>query len=378
MNLLLINPREEVIKSALQAGSTPIVILSCDSEKDFITKYGIQLIHCDNTLDPLVITRAIINVGIKPCDANTVCIGFGDDTSQVASLVNSSMNFANGKYSHVFELELMRNKPLFRSLVNKNLAYLSGNFKVISVKSQLLETFIDFGNKGVVAKPLYGSGSKNVQRFDNISKLQNSLDSLSFPLLVEEVFHGKEYSVETLSWDGKHYPIIVTEKVTGGVSGLVEIAQKQPASISYKQKEALFTAASNILNLVGYKFGLSHIEFMINEESVKVIEAHGRVGGDRIANLMGYSTGMNAFERLFRTYENDSVDEIKYTSKEASIHFVELTDEKVQDTDWLKTILSKNDVVDAQILLPKEKRGSILSSKDRHAFYICISDSEEN
>jgi hypothetical protein len=49
---------------------------------------------------------------------------------------------------------------------------------------------------------------------------------------VEEFVDGREFSVEALSHNGKHYILQITDKVTSGAPHFIEMQHHQPAAIS--------------------------------------------------------------------------------------------------------------------------------------------------
>lgn len=56
-------------------------------------------------------------------------------------------------------------------------------------------------------------------------------------------------------------------------------------------------ATSRLLDIVGLNL-LCHTEIILESGVPKIVESHGRVGGDRIADLLRFTTGHDAFERL--------------------------------------------------------------------------------
>ncbi|WP_165242832.1 hypothetical protein [Corynebacterium lizhenjunii] len=166
---------------------------------------------------------------------------------------------------------------------------------------------------------------------------------------------------------------MVTQKTTGGATGLVETGQLQPARIGKQETMALFAAAEEVLAAVGYCFGLSHIEFILSATGPKLIEAHGRVGGDRIADMMRWSIGATAFEILFQTYVTGQGPQLADapachpSPQEAAIRFVDMTGWKGTDEQWRQRVAACPGVQEAVVLKPAGHRGLIGKSADRHA-----------
>jgi biotin carboxylase len=114
-------------------------------------------------------------------------------------------------------------------------------------------------------------------------------------VLAEEYLTGREYSIETISADGKHLVLAVTAKHTTGPPYFVEIGHDQPAPLSSKEYNAITEAALNALDGIGYAWGPCHTEVMLRDdgECATVVEINVRQGGDQIWELVGQVTGVD-------------------------------------------------------------------------------------
>lgn len=372
MIVYALSPRVAVIEAAMRAGVGIVPVSDADHLQSLpAIASGIVV---ENPLDPLQVARSLVGAGVEPADRQCVCVGLGDDSSQTASLVNTALSLAGGRHASFAALELMRNKYRLRQHLGSE-SRLNGRYWLIDDPSRIAD-ILETTPQGVVVKPLDGSGSRGVARIsspDQVSVLKSGAG-----LLVEEYFSGSEYSVESLSWDGIHYPLVITEKRIGGKSGVVEIGQRQPARISNEKTECLFAAGAEILTSTGYRYGLSHIEFIVEAGVPKLVEAHGRVGGDMIADLMQWSIGISGFEALFRAYRDNEVSPGAPIGVEAAIEFVDLRGWAGSDDDWLQTVGGVDGVVEARILRGREERSDISSSSDRHAHIVMAGKSVDS
>lgn len=125
-------------------------------------------------------------------------------------------------------------------------------------------------------------------------------DVLAGPLdefLMEEFLDGPEISVETLSFDGRHVVVGVTDKVIGGGPGFVELGHSMPSrhpSALLEPAEALVQA---FLDAVGLREGPAHTEMKLTARGPVIIESHNRVGGDKINELaeLVYGVDMDSY-----------------------------------------------------------------------------------
>lgn len=152
----------------------------------------------------------------------------------------------------------------------------------------------------VVVKPVDRSGSLGVNKVEDERNLFDATtlalsSSLSKNAIIEQFVEGTEYSVEALTYDGKHSIISFTEKATSGFPHYVELAHHQPA----KDSEALAMKYGEVirkaLSTLGINFGPSHTEIMISKDGkVSIIEVGARMGGDFIgSHLVELSTGFD-------------------------------------------------------------------------------------
>lgn len=165
------------------------------------------------------------------------------------------------------------------------------------------------------------------------------------PVIVEEYIEGgSEYSVESLSCNGCHYIIQVTEKMSSGAPHCVELGHHQPAFLSQEMRAKVERVLCEALTAVGVDNSTCHTEIKIVDDKVYLIEFNARPGGDHIAwPLTQLSTGYpyikGAIEVALGTFL--PVDTQKLTSKYAGVYFVTTQSaylkplfDKCQDEPW--------------------------------------------
>ena len=152
----------------------------------------------------------------------------------------------------------------------------------------------------VIVKPTGKGGKKGITVVNKPQDLNSAYhyaknNSGEAPVIIEQFIDGgKEYSVETLSYKGKHYVIQVTEKITSGPPHCVELGHHQPADISEMMTSKIKTAISKGLTAIGVDNSTCHTEIKIVDDKIFLIEFNARPGGDHIAwPLTELSTGYN-------------------------------------------------------------------------------------
>lgn len=153
-------------------------------------------------------------------------------------------------------------------------------------------------NYPVIVKPVDRSGSRGITKLNSVEGLEKAIENAKEQgfqklALVEEFVEGREYSVEYISWNGKHTFLSMTQKYTTGAPHFIETGHLEPALVDDKILYQVQKVVSHALDSLEIKFGASHSELKISESGeIKLIEIGGRMGGDNIgANLVELSTG---------------------------------------------------------------------------------------
>ncbi|WP_146183473.1 hypothetical protein [Corynebacterium yudongzhengii] len=221
-------------------------------------------------LNPLSVARALEPI----VDECSMCLGLGDTTSQVATLVTNALGLAEGMLRTLRSLEIMRDKHRLRNAISSG-SSLNGLYSLVDVTPHDDGRLVELRRQvaeGLVVKPLSGSGSTNVHSITKKSQLRR--------------------------------------------------LKLQPARIGDQDRDRLFDAARTVLAVAGYRFGLSHIEFILEGETPRLIEAHGRVGA-------------TAFEVLFRTYLDRRLPPLNQRGEHAAVVFPDLRSWADSEEKWL-------------------------------------------
>lgn len=176
----------------------------------------------------------------------------------------------------------------------------------------------------LIVKPVDRSGSLGVIKVECIENLNAAIEyacenSFRKTAIVEQYVEGREVSVEFISYNGVHYPLTITDKVTTGAPHFVELAHHQPSTLPTETKERLYSITKNALDALGVTNGASHSEYKITEDGeIFIIETGARMGGDFIgSDLVRLSTGYDfvkgVVEVALGTFEKPVLNESNYS-----------------------------------------------------------------
>ena len=189
----------------------------------------------------------------------------------------------------------------------------------------------------VIVKPLERSGSRGITKLADPSEeaLEAAIENAKSQgfekkALVEEFAEGEEYSVEGLSWQGKHRVLTVTKKYTTGSPHFIETGHLQPAGLSPEKEAEVKRVVNHALCSLGVNCGASHSELKIAPDgTIRLIEIGARMGGDFIgSDLVALSTGVDYVAEVIRCAMGQEplcfreADEKKAPGRSAGVRFV--------------------------------------------------------
>lgn len=174
-------------------------------------------------------------------------------------------------------------------------------------KYYLVEKIEDLGNVQchypVIVKPVDSGGSQGICKVESPGKLLEAYNyaveySRTSKAIIEEFVDGREFSVEYISHQGKHYFLQITDKVTSGAPRFVEMQHHQPANIPKSVWKRIQIMVEEALTALKIENSASHTEIKWNNnDELFIIETGARMGGGYItSDLVRLSTGYDFVE----------------------------------------------------------------------------------
>lgn len=234
----------------------------------------------------------------------------------------------------------------------------------------------------VIVKPTDRSGSRGITKVECEEELQTAIgraieQSFEKKAIVEEYIEGAEYSVETISYQGKHTLLAITKKYTTGDPHYIEVGHLEPAPLSMQLKENVRKTVFAALDALNVKNGAGHSELRIDEEgNVRIIEIGSRMGGDCIgSDLVPLSTGWDFVKMVVDVAAGDPpyIDP-RVKQKCSAIRFI--MDQK--DLALLQEIEKKYpDRLVKKVLEAQPGSREVVDSSTRFGFFILRTDTME-
>ena len=269
------------------------------------------------------------------------------------------------------------NKYFMRKCFNENGDPYTHNVLVDSA----VDIDIDRLKFPVIVKPIDRSGSRGITKVENRYELESAIQiakSYGFDkkVIVEDYIDGEEYSVECLSYDGKHRFLQLTYKYTTGSPNYIEICHLEPAPVSEETLEKIKVVVFHALDSLGIKYGASHTEIKIdNDGEIKLIEIGGRMGGDLIgSSLVKNSTGYDFVRGVIEVslgYE-PKIDIVK--NNYSAVRYIFSKD----DLSILQDLQKNNEKVLLDYKITGNFLEKIIDSSNRYGYFMISSSKKED
>ena len=224
----------------------------------------------------------------------------------------------------------------------------------------------------VIVKPTDRSGSLGITKVEQIDDLQSAVEialscSFNHEAVVEEFIEGREISVEFISYQGTHFPLQITDKVTTGAPHFVELEHHQPADLTQEQYARIYDLTKRALNALGVTNGASHSEYKITEDGrIYVMEIGARMGGDFIgSDLVQLSTGYDFLKGVIDVALGQFDGVVFGPSHYAGVYFL------CEETSYLQNIIKES--VMPQIVRAEETDAElrkVTCSADRSGYLV--------
>ena len=230
----------------------------------------------------------------------------------------------------------------------------------------------------VIVKPSDSSASRGVTVANSPDELVYAVNrardnSKSKVIMVEQLIRGKEVSVESISYKGKHYLLTITDKETTGAPFFVEIAHHQPSSLSSAIQDKIVRYNTSLLDALQINNSASHAEFKIDRfGEVYFMEVGARGGGDGISyNLVELSTGYDFIRGMIQVALDEFEEPVIRSRKYSGIYFLSENTKEVlniirhkKHAPWMKDYFVNED----------KPLNVLRSSYDRSGYFIYQSD----
>ena len=182
-----------------------------------------------------------------------------------------------------------------------------------------IKSFYKVINGPLVLKDSLGSGSKDVYICPDYKEAILALHKLRGSgcnrALAEKFLNGTEFSIETMTINGHHECLGITQKILYK-NTVIERQHIYPAQNMSKQLENKLKKFSlELLDYINHKHGPCHIEVITNDDSISLVEINNRGGGDFIWQMVLLVSGVDVIRETLNYAYNNNYDNTNISNK---------------------------------------------------------------
>lgn len=245
-------------------------------------------------------------------------MSFGVDPGvEAASYVQNKLGLPSfGPYESV---EILQNKDRFRAFLTENGFNVPWAFGFSSVKEAMEKS--DRFSYPLIVKPTDSAGSKGVTRVDNEEQLQSALiyakeHSIKGNIIVEEFIERQGCSSDTdcFSVNGKLKFVSFSAQRfdSNAANPYTPAAFSWPSTMKKNEESELTSEIQRLLKLLNMRTTIYNIETRVGTNGKPyIMEVSPRGGGNRLAEMLRYATGVDLITAAVRAAVGDELENIE-------------------------------------------------------------------
>lgn len=309
--LMLLGGMRYLIPVIEAAHKMEVYVITCDYLPDNIAhKYS------DEYCNVSILDKEAVLEAAKRLEIDGIMSFACDPGVATAAYVAEKLNLPrSGSYESI---SILQNKGKFRKFLKDN----HFNVPVAKEYKDVNEALDDkhMFNWPVIVKPTDSAGSKGVTRVDNPNNLEESINyALSFShsseFIIEEFIEKKDYSsdsdcfsvngkLEFMSFSNQYFDKDASNPYTPS-------AYSWPSSLSKESQLELRNEIQRLITLLDLKTSIYNIETRQGTDGKPyIMEVSPRGGGNRLSELLKYSSGTDLITNAVRAALGDGIIDI--------------------------------------------------------------------
>ena len=297
-----------VIEAAHKLG---IYVITCDYLPDNIAHKYSDEYHNVSIVDKDAVLELARKLQIDGIMSFAV-----DPGVMTAAYVQEQMGLPGNPYESVC---ILQNKDRFRNFLTQHGFNVPKAKGFASIEEALFEKY--WFPWPVIVKPTDSAGSKGVTRVDRLEDLESALKvafdhSISGRVIVEEFIEKQGCSSDTdcFSVDGKLKFVSFSAQRfdEDAPNPYTPSAYSWPSTFTEAQEEELTSEIQRLLTLLGMRTSIYNIETRVGANGKPyIMEVSPRGGGNRLAEMLRYATGVDLITNAVRAAVGEEVVDVE-------------------------------------------------------------------
>lgn len=232
-----------------------------------------------------------------------------------------------GSYTAV---SILQNKGKFRKFLTENgfNVPLAKSYKDIGLALKDKNLF----KWPIIIKPTDSAGSKGVKKVESFEQMKSAIEyALSYShndeFIIEEFIEKKAFSSDSDSFsvngELKFVSFSSQQFDVNAVNPYTPSAYSWPSSICKENQNVLFNELQRLIKLLGLGTSIYNIEVRESMEGIPyIMEVSPRGGGNRLAEMLRYATGVDLIKGAVKAAVGENVEHIE--QKDFNGHWAEI------------------------------------------------------
>lgn len=353
--ILLLGGSHFQVPSVKKAKEMGLYTITCDYLPDNPGHKYADEYHNVSTTDKNAVLKLAKDLKIDAI----VCYA-SDPAAPTAAYVAEKMGLPGQPYESV---EILSNKDRFRDFLTKN------GFNVPKAKgySSIEEAKAEFSSfkMPVMVKPIDSSGSKGVSKIQSVFELDKAVKyALSFSrakrFIIEEYVekYGYQIAGDGFSVDGKlAFRCFANEHFnTKSNNPFVPIGESFPYIMPKRVHDKIHNETQRLLDLLKMRTGAYNFDVRIDkDENVILMELGPRNGGNLIAQVTQYATGVDMVEYTIKAALGTDCSDLKMVEPKGfwSCYMVHSMKEGILEEVQIDDDFRRNNIVEFEMMYKK-------------------------
>jgi len=166
-----------------------------------------------------------------------------------------------------------------------------------------------------IVKAVDNAASRGSMKIDSEGQLQQAIEnakaaSTTGTAIIEEYIVGNEQSVESIVWQGRHYPVSIADRIFGYHPYHIETAHVDPSTLPSEQKKRIYEVADAAADSLGIDFGPAKADMIWTAKGPMILEMPARLsGGFHSQYTTPLSSGKNPIRAVMEIALGRDLDE---------------------------------------------------------------------
>lgn len=300
-----------LVEDAVRRGYRPVVMeLPGDSKQidEYRAKYYRILYHKPEIIKAFPGYEETLGM-VKQYDPVLIVPGF-EGAVELATRLSEDLGLTGNPYKNI--AAMTRKDAMQEALKNAGLRFILG--KTVTNSDEAVKFCSEHGLKTAVVKPVRSASSQGLYMCDSEDEVRKAVDSLldtndifGKPIksvLIQEKITGTEYVVNTASSNGLHKINSITRyhKTRTTEGGYIYDWEENIMEIGEDLKE-LADYALKAVDAIGFRYGVIHGEYYIDEKGPVLVEVNCRpMGGSMPAEFLDLAFGQHETDTMLDAY----------------------------------------------------------------------------